>query len=345
MARERGEVALDEVQLRVENEYEDDYGLRLTARVPVPNPKEVRARRGLRRSDTETSLARLEETALGRRSELCFASIESAAHTEEAGIYDEYARRQRALLERNEEQRRSGSQSERTSTRFELENRIKLATRMPGPAPQIEAAVRDLPLVYAPMGRLVRAYAVVRKTIGEHHPSTAVFMAVSDHYAAHSAREESRRLPWLDFVDLSYEPVATGDDSEIGAQIAVRIPFGARARGNAQRYRALSRSESLKGERLVEEQVRRSLFALRELDDFETRVKQWEELLALARKADEVAERGSRQRVATLSQIASLFEQAYEARIAVLEARERAGMAGCTLLAMTGVPPEDWPRE
>jgi hypothetical protein len=312
MARERGEAALDEVQVRVENEYEDDYGLRLTARVPVPNPKEVRARRGSRRSDTEASLARLEETALGRRSELCFASIESAAHTEQTVIYEDYARRQRALLERNEERRRSGSQSERTSTRFELENRIKLATRMPGPAPQIEAAVRDLPRVEAPARRLVRAYAVIRETVGEHNPSIGVFMAVSDGYAALSAREESRRLPWLDFVDLSY---------------------------------ALSRSESLKGERLVEEQVRRSLFALQELDDFETRVKQWEELLALARKADEIAEQGSRERVATLSQIASLFEQAYEARIAVLEARERAGMASCALLAMTGVPPEDWPRE
>jgi hypothetical protein len=81
------------------------------------------------------------------------------------------------------------------------------------------------------------------------------------------------------------------------------------------------------------------------LDHFETRVKQWEELLTLARKADEIAERGWREQLATLSQVASLFEQAYEARIAVLEARERAGMASCTLLAMTGVPPEDWPRE
>jgi hypothetical protein len=185
---------------------------------------------------------------------------------------------------------------------------------------------------------------VVRKTVGKHNPSAAVHAAVSDSYAALSAREEIRRLPWLDFVDVSYEPVATGNESEIGAQIALRIPFGAKARGNVDRYRALGRSQSLEGERLVEEQVRRSLFALQELDDFETRVKQWEELLTLARKADEVAERGRRERLATLSQIASLFEQAYEARIAVLEARERAGMASCTLLAMTGVPPEDWPR-
>jgi hypothetical protein len=346
MARERSETALDAVQLRLRSEYDNDYGLRLTTRVPVPNPKEVQARREVRRSDTAASLARLEETALVRRSELCFASIESAAHTEQTAIYEEYARRQRALLERNEERRRSGSQSERASTRFELENRIKLATRMPGPTPQIEAALRGLPRVEASTGRLVRAHALVRETVGEHNPSAAVHAAVSDRYVALTAREESRRFPWLDFVDLSYEAVATTDDDrEIGGQIAVRIPFGAKASGNADRYRALSRSQSLEGERLVAEQVRRGSFALQELDHFETHVKQWQELLTLARNADEVAERGWRERLATLSQTASLFEQAYEARIAVLEARERAGMASCTLLAMTGVPPEDWPRK
>jgi hypothetical protein len=372
MARERGETALDEVQVRLREEYrsrtrpaatrtttsatstttvtgaeseDHDHSLRVMARIPVPNPREVRARRGLRRSDTAASLARLEETALIRRSELCFTSIESAAHTEQTVIYEDYARQQRALLERNEERRRSGSQSERTSTRFEVENRIKLATRMPGPAPQVEAVVRDLPRLEAPTGRLVRAHAVVRETVGEHNPSAAVHVAVSDRYAALSAREESRRWPWFDFVDLAYEREVTGDDDEIGAQIALRIPFGAKARGNLDRYRALRKSQSLERERLVEENVRRSLFALEELDHFETHVEQWEELLTLARKADEVAERGWREQLARLSQIASLFEQAYEARIAVLEARERAGMASCTLLAMTGVPPEDWPRK
>ena len=75
MARERGESVLDAVQLRVRDEYEDHHRVRVTARIPVPDPWEIRARRELRRADTETSVARLEETALSRRAELCFLSI------------------------------------------------------------------------------------------------------------------------------------------------------------------------------------------------------------------------------------------------------------------------------
>ena len=39
-------------------------------------------------------------------------------------------------------------------------------------------------------------------------------------------------------------------------------------------------------------------------------------------------------------QVAALLDEAFAARTAILDARERAAIAGCTLLAMTGVPPE-----
>jgi hypothetical protein len=91
--------------------------------------------------------------------------------------------------------------------------------------------------------------------------------------------------------------------------------------------------------------VRRSLEALGELADFEARAVQWEELQALADAAEQVADRWWRDRLARPSQVAALLDQAFAARSAVLDARERAAIAGCTLLAMTGVPPEDWPRQ
>jgi hypothetical protein len=41
-----------------------------------------------------------------------------------------------------------------------------------------------------------------------------------------------------------------------------------------------------------------------------------------------------------------LIDEAFAAaRSALLEAQERAGSAYCTLLAMTGVPVEQWPRK
>ncbi len=82
LARERGESVLDAVELRIRDEYEDRHRVRVLTRIPVPDPWEIRARREFRRADTETSVARLEETALGRRADFCFLGIEAAAYRE-----------------------------------------------------------------------------------------------------------------------------------------------------------------------------------------------------------------------------------------------------------------------
>ena len=65
----------------------------------------------------------------------------------------------------------------------------------------------------------------------------------------------------------------------------------------------------------------------------------------MARNAEETAETWWAENAVKPSAIADLFDEAYAARIAIVDARERAGVAACTLLAMTGVPLEVWPRE
>lgn len=345
IARERSETPLEEVELRVRNEYDDDSRLRVTTRLSVPNPAEMRARHELRRSDTSLSLARLEETALDRKAERCFASVESAAHRGQLEIYVAHAQWQQVLLEWNEEWRQSGSQSETTTTRFEIESRIKLARRRPGPPPQPEGARRELPAIGPGPGRLVRAPGRIREKLREHSPSVAIHEAVARRYRALTARAQSRLRPWIDFVDFSYEPVARDSDNEVGMQVALRIPFGAKVPAEVNRYRALGRSETWERRHLVEQQMYSSRVALHELDYFESSAEQWRELVELATRAEALAEQRWQERLLTPSQIAGLFEQAYKARIAVLEARERAGMASCRLLAMTGIPLEDWPRE
>jgi hypothetical protein len=64
----------------------------------------------------------------------------------------------------------------------------------------------------------------------------------------------------------------------------------------------------------------------------------------LADGAESVADRWWRGRLADPSGVAELFDRAYDARRSVIEARARAGLAGCRLLAATGVAPEEWPR-
>ncbi len=59
---------------------------------------------------------------------------------------------------------------------------------------------------------------------------------------------------------------------------------------------------------------------------------------------DAVAERWWENRLATPEQVADLFDEAFDARSAVLDARAEAGLAGCRLLSATGVSAAAWPR-
>jgi hypothetical protein len=347
LAREQGEAMLDEIELRLGGEYDNpEHRLRVLARLPVKRPAELRARREVRRAGTEVAVARLEEASLERRAELCFPSVEVLVHRGRVSIYDAYARRQKALLAWSEEGRSAGTIDELAAARFEIESRIKLATREPARPPQVEVVMPVLPEIGARPRGLVRAAPLLRETVRSHHPSAAVRRATAERYRALSDRAESEARPWLKFVDVSYRyESGAGGDHGAGGQLAFEIPLGARERADAGRYRALVRQEQSEEQRLVEEQVRRSLEALDELADFEARAEQWAELQALAHAAEQLADRWWRDRLARPSQVAALLDQAFRARSAVLDARERAAIAGCTLLAMTGVPPESWPRQ
>jgi hypothetical protein len=347
VARERGEVALDEFEFRVRGQARDgDSALGMKARIPVPDPARVRARRAERRAETEASIARLDETSLRRRAEFCFRSMESHAHRERSAIYEFYARRQRALLEWNEQSRRSGIESERRATQFRIEARIKLATRKPGPPPEPSLVTDPLPPLGRGQGRLVTSAELLLDLVRSQHPSPAVHRAIAARYEALAARAQTAGRPWFEFVDVDYERIF-GDQSrnDIGGQLAFQIPFGVESRADASRFRALGRSETLEAEGLIQDQMRQSMFALREFQYFESNTEEWQELLELARSAEEVAERWGEERLARPSQLENLIDRAYDARVAVLEERERAGLARCTVLALTGVSLDDWPRE
>ena len=344
MRHEKGEIAVDEVELRVGDEYDSEHMFRMRVRVPVKRPGDITASRDALRADTEIAVTRLEQASLQRRAEICFPSVDILVHQTHGSIYDAYARRQKALLEWSQEWRESGMIDELSAARFEIESRVKLATRQPPRPPAAEVVVPVLPEIEARPSHLVREPSLLRETVRHHHPSVALRLATAERYQALSKRARSRARPWLKFVDVSYEHAASGRDG-LGGKLSFEIPLGMRERANAGRYQSLVRQEENEGEYLLEEQVRRSLEALDELADFESRTEQWEELEQLAGSAEETADRWWRERLARPSQVAALLDEAFSARITVLDARERAAVAGCTLFAMTGLPPEDWPRE
>jgi hypothetical protein len=261
-------------------------------------------------------------------------------------IYEVYARRQRLLLEWNEEWRRSGIQSERRATQFQIEGRIKLVSRKPGPPPEPSAASDPLPPLGRGQGTLLTSAELLLDLVRTQHPSPALHRAIAASYEALSTRAQTAARPWFEFVDLDYERIFGNQSrNDIGGQLAFRIPFGVESRADASRFRALGRSETLEGEGLIQDQMRQSLFALKEFQYYESNTEEWQELLELARSAEQVADRWGEERLARPSQLETLIDRAYDARVAVLGARERAGLARCTVLALTGVSLDDWPRE
>ena len=69
------------------------------------------------------------------------------------------------------------------------------------------------------------------------------------------------------------------------------------------------------------------------------------DLAELAARAEAIAERWRDEQLGEPPAVSALLDEAFSARNAVVDARERAGIAGCALLAMSGVTAQDWPRE
>jgi hypothetical protein len=345
---------LDEVELRVGDEYLDEHQVRVVARLPIRHPGEVRAQREIFSAEAEIAESRLAETTLTRRAETCFPSVEAEARAAEQAIFDEYESRQELLLAYTASGRQSGLISEIDASRFELASRLRLATREPVDPPlQARDGSAALPSLGAAEGELVWNGETLREAVRRHHPSVALRRATAARYEALAARARSRNQPWIKFVDFAYEH-RTGKErpgepngpsrNGGGGRVAFTIPFGGGEKANSRRYAALVREQEGEGEAVVEEQMLRGMQALQTLRSFEQRAPRLLELLVLANGAEAVADRWWESKLAQPGQVAGLLDEAFAARRAVLSAREEAGVARCGLLAMTGVAAEDWPR-
>ena len=344
-AREGAPRFVEEVEVRVEDDYIDnDHRISLLARVPMTRISELRAQREVYAAETEIAISELEQASLERRAELCFPGMETLAAEERRRIYADYFALRQELLEWNEEWRRAGTVNELRSARFELETRIKLASWAPEPAPPLEEIVVSLPPVAAQEGALVRTPELVRASVLRHSPSVTVRRAMADRYRALAARSRARSEPWIKFFDLGYEHRTDGSDNGVSAQLSFEIPLGGE-RSQAGRYAALVRKEDAAARGVVADQMSRTQRALDHLHDYESHTRRWLDLLRLADEAEAIAQRWWRGRLAKPSDVAALLDQAFSARNVVLDARERAGEAYCTVLAMSGLPVEAWPRE
>ena len=104
----------------------------------------------------------------------------------------------------------------------------------------------------------------------------------------------------------------------------------------------MAQQELHRADAALDEQLQESLEALAALRAFEVETARLSELEDLASRADEIADEWTRDRLAKPASVASLLDEAFAARNAIVDARERAAQAHCTLLVMTGALSDSW---
>jgi hypothetical protein len=344
-------VAIDGVDIRPAEVFEgnDKKKTEILFRLPVGNPLDVSAQRQARRAETEMALAKLEEVTLEQRVALCLPSVEYLALDERKQIYAGYARRYRALLEWNQELRGAGLLDEVRLSRFDLESRLRLATRDPSAIPSpmtllgTDRVLDVLPALERGVAPLVDEPGLIRELVLRHQPEIGVRQASRRHFEALARSENGKRVPSLGFVDFGFEPVPSpGDPRAYEVRASILVPFGREARANQTRYEALARAEGSAERALAEDRLREAKLAVDEINGFRERSDGWLELAELADAAEKVADTWWQNRLTDPSQISSLLDSVYSTRLAVLDAREQAGLAGCSVTAATGLAVSEW---
>jgi hypothetical protein len=362
LAREGEASVLDGINLRVEDVQPQSFealgdGIDVETRVSIRNPWATASERRAREAETDGAIAHMQRRALELDAEDCTRGLEAAASTERQALHGWYEAQLEPLLRWSADCRAAGTIDELDAERLALGAQVTLEKRRPphveppaGPEVQLPSIQREKS---APLDRRPETIAV---TIDGHQPRAASMRAAARAYQELAQRARRRRLPWFGFVGVSYEFRAGDDDEDlaleqvntadtIGAELTVDIPFGLDLHAETERYEALSRAETQDAEAAVQEAARLAQEALGQIAEFEGQGERLAALVEQADRAQALVERWSAGRLGDPRRVASVLEQIFELRLEVVDARERAGLAGCVLLETTGLSLTQWPRQ
>lgn len=349
VAREDEKVLLDSVELRAAAVTAEDTKMDALVRVPIGNPLAISALQEARRANSRVALAELSEAMLESRVEFCLPSLQYEAEVENREIFSEFEKQHRALIDWNEDLRKAGLVDEIQWSRFKLETSVRLSrreiseTQYPLSLNGLEPALNVLPSLEGGLALLDDDIGSLRERLGNHQPEIEAHRAKQQHYEAMARGESVKRLPSVRFVDFGFEPIPdAGEERQYAARVAFEVPFGREAGAKKRRYQALARAEVSDQRRVLDELVREAQTAIAEINVFRGRAEDWRSLLVMAEASEQVAARWWRERRADPGEIAKLLDTVYSARMTVLEARARAGAAGCTLLSATGFLVTEW---
>jgi hypothetical protein len=180
--------------------------------------------------------------------------------------------------------------------------------------------------------------------IAKSHPQVRAHLADKERLLAKERFERRNRAPWLDFVELGYGTRADGLD-DVSARLALGIPLDDGARGRTKKAALLAQSEEYEATGAAHTLALAAGAALSELAAFEQHAAEYLSLSAAADSAEKLADSLLAEHRGTPDKVVQLFDDAQQARLDLIELRERAGEAACTLKFATGVDYASWPRK
>lgn len=349
-SREDAPRLVDEVDLRLNRIGLEDDSLSesfdVSARLPFNNPAENSAQEQAFEIESDVAALQLESVALGERVVLCERSMRADHGQQLEALRTDF------LVQLNEI----------TDWTHSLETAARI-NELDASETYLEATSLEVNSASEPVGYdvhpsfglpslavdaaipLVSDSDAIDALVQDGSPAINERLAASQHYLALAELEEARDTIHLNFLELSYQPLPGNGIDDLTAQISVEIPFPGTRTAAAERFELLSEAERFDALAEGEQVLWIARAALASINHFEARNGELNELLAAAANTEETARRWLADRRSEPRQLLRAFWRVYTARRSVLAEQNRAGQAACMLLASTGIPVEQWPRE
>jgi hypothetical protein len=356
-ARARAEAAraegapgmFENLQLRVrgrgEAALEGGAGIDLGARLKMERPFKTSALADSMRHGADAALWLAHAAEAEARARLCEESVLGRSEAARAEEHTLFRARVEKALGWASALAQAGEVQSLVAIETELNVRRSLLARASALAVhRVVGELGPLPDVLADRGApLALDEGTVRAAVRVQHPEVLSHLAMSERHRAEALSERRARLPWFDFLQLDYFTWRGGSEA-LGARVAVGIPLDDGARGRAARAELLGESERHAAEASLGTLATAARAALAELAEVEARAADYRALLKAAEAAEVLAARLIDERRGPADKALGLLDDAQDARDLVREARERAGVAACTLELSTGKDYAAWPR-
>lgn len=340
----------DSVQLRVRNldraGIDSERGVGLGARFKLERPFSMATLAEALRNEGESARFLVDSARAEAEALTCAESV--TAHVEQARktLSDEQRARLLDTLQWIQALSQASELDAVTAARASLAAKRALIASVSAQKPaRSHASLGALPdVAHAHPTALDTDSARLLATIEASHPAVHTHLAAQQRYLAEERTERRNRAPWLDFVELGYGTNSSGADG-ISARLAVGVPLDDGSGGRSRKAALLAQSEAYGALGQLYALANGAAAALAELAIIEQHAADYLTLSSAADEAQQLASLLLTEHRGSPDKVAQLLDDAHAARLDILEARERAGQAACTLKFSTGVSYGSWPRK